>query len=1704
MLVTGSNAWGAKLPAKFGKTLTIDQWGNISANQFEGYSDDATVVFEYKATQASGKTGHISSFGHGEGDEATYLFYGDITPTKAGYNRLVKKISDIKSAFTDENAVNSYGNHGLTFNTWGEIVSDKSVTVYEQGVGAPAEEGHWNSSTNTYTWTLGYSNLMSIFTFSEGELANYDQIHLNFTWTGEGDYNNAFRLVFQDGSGNTLGSQITFGSAGQKDITFATHGSTSSIDLSQVAKILIGGASNSGSVTIDPSSVYLTTASSTVTFDAPAVYGCPLPSDAITAKIKDGAEITSGSSVPNGTTVVFTAKKYSGNSESGPVGAGRLVLNGWQINDDDVVTTDIETSGIVWAGSTATLEYVINDDIAMHAQYGLSYVCDVQAATGGTAQAKIGETTLNSNSGFRANSEIILEATPNTGYRFKCWKGELYGAGSEPVWTKENWSTDANFTFTVTGATFDNAWGNDIKITPVFEVDILKIGKPECNHYGDRTHGDNYFDIQRLNPLNGVTIGVADNGVGRKINVPTTGGAVKFVFDNAYNLACLVGWTISENEALRARVAAVEFYTDEECITRVADFWSGAGERSGINDNRLNNNIKAIKISFKEGEAASYDIEWIRFSFEHRDNQLPVLTEGTSPEMIIYTGETLKITNTPGYWRQYPDNTYTEPTYESINGVQITSTTYSSVFTKENMQNGDYYFGARDGVWCSLGYNHGQTGLVPIHVQVTNPPTDLKVVYDLNGGSGSVPTDPNTYNYKDNATILAPGNIAKEGHFFSHWSLNPDGSGDKYSTDSEKGNTTVVVNKKELRLYAVWEKLGFAGWFNFENRLIAQWNFDLSDEVRLNLPTLDKNTTYWTKTEPKTNEILYTYTGGALNYDQLTYDGTHVIPMAAGLKFKASGTGTEVVKILVTKKDGKIENVQFCLDNGVKLDVPYVRNSYRNDKGSDYAPYQWEGPVENPTWNYFDPGTSTTNEGFVNFQDCLHHLNRDIVYVVSDPDILTYGADRPITNLCADGTKPSLELFNNGGDENVKGLPDGVHKTWRKCNFTGTQGDRCIIEFSKPIKIDRIAVNRNLVYSFYTENTAVTTDGKYDKPFPGMRLIGSPQGQRVANVGGTWTEYTGAIAVTFGGWPYNGNQYKDGTGADKTDTWGDLNVYQGKHTNINDGAELEGNHDYSVDYSKIDITKVPFATDGFPVYSRLENFAYNENVNPSATATKYHDQYNGGFLLDSNDGGSNSYLVNYNPWTLPCRGAYVKFEPTLPGVLNVDLLQDGGATYYISDEFGHLVKENVYTKVGQTYQKIDGTGNTAGHFKVTDKSYVKYSFNVYPGKTYYIFSNDGGMGISGFYFEPYVYRKYNSKPSTTYAEEDFELSRINVGIKTAEMTAGPKFSWTDTTSDAMDYTNQAAHTNVTVLVNPTNEKNVRHEDTSVNLNPASGEFAAIPKNTNPHIVNNVNDINYVTLDNKAVHVTLNREFTANKWQTIVLPYSMNNLQMQQVFGEGTKVVTLRDVQKYDVDPSHQTTAYFVYHMNQDILAGYPYLIYPTKNVDNVVSNAYLDTDESNIYSTWSSAPNNVTISGVGPNIVTYNGTNYDGLGVYDFTSTYTYNTVDIPAGSYVMSNNQLTRLPDKQKAAPFRAYLSYSGDPSKAKDYMITATSLGELEDELGGIDGIENILLESGIVGAKTDIYNINGQMVRQHTDDLNGLPKGMYIVNGKKFIVK
>ena len=119
-------------------------------------------------------------------------------------------------------------------------VGGANATKLYATYGSPAGEGSWNAGTNTYSWTKNYSNLMPIFTFSNGELANYTSIKFSTT-----SYTDVYRLYFHGPN-----KEIAFYSAGDKTIVFAEREEFKGVDLSTVTGISFGGASGSGSIII--------------------------------------------------------------------------------------------------------------------------------------------------------------------------------------------------------------------------------------------------------------------------------------------------------------------------------------------------------------------------------------------------------------------------------------------------------------------------------------------------------------------------------------------------------------------------------------------------------------------------------------------------------------------------------------------------------------------------------------------------------------------------------------------------------------------------------------------------------------------------------------------------------------------------------------------------------------------------------------------------------------------------------------------------------------------------------------------------------------------------------------------------------------------------------------------------------------------------------------------------------------------------------------------------------------------------------------------------------------------------------------------------------------------------------------------------------------------------------------------------------------
>ena len=107
------------------------------------------------------------------------------------------------------------------------------------------------------------------------------------------------------------------------------------------------------------------------------------------------------------------------------------------------------------------------------------------------------------------------------------------------------------------------------------------------------------------------------------------------------------------------------------------------------------------------------------------------------------------------------------------------------------------------------------------------------------------------------------------------------------------------------------------------------------------------------------------------------------------------------------------------------------------------------------------------------------------------------------------------------------------------------------------------------------------------------------------------------------------------------------------------------------------------------------------------------------------------------------------------------------------------------------------------------------------------------------------------------------------------------------------------------------------------------------------------------------------------------------------------------------------------------------------------------------------------------------------VGDWEFVGTYTKGNV--PEDSYFFSSNMLYHAADASNTIKaFRGWFTYTGaTPARQLTFSIDSDS------ETTGISEIEN---------SKSKIenyYNLNGQRVEQPT-------KGLYIVNGKKVIVK
>ena len=292
--------------------------------------------------------------------------------------------------------------------------------------------------------------------------------------------------------------------------------------------------------------------------------------------------------------------------------------------------------------------------------------------------------------------------------------------------------------------------------------------------------------------------------------------------------------------------------------------------------------------------------------------------------------------------------------------------------------------------------------------------------------------------------------------------------------------------------------------------------------------------------------------------------------------------------------------------------------------------------------------------------------------------------------------------------------------------------------------------------------------------------------------------------------------------------------------------------------------------------------------------------------------------------------------------------------------------------------------------------------------------------------------------------------------------------------------------------------------------------------------------------NKTLH--LNKKFVQNKWNTFVLPVTLTRDQVWSAFGGTTRLAKLSNLSETAIEfksvdltkLTDEATAIEAYQ---------PYIIFPGKNPDQtpaytgnvtvnnkvekvtIAANHYvipkvsLPLTEDGTANDWSKMNTNKWATNMSVNS-TDNKMEAWGTFARTFGPSAEQNTDgtwnldkitdkgtiigdrDDLKGCYFFDNGKMYHSKDRARGLRgfscwFKPTNNNNNTPSSVKLTLDGVTQ--------SGTTGIEDILAdyEQPVSRFANGIYNLNGQLVKQG-NSTEGLPSGMYIVNGKKCIVR
>lgn len=247
-------------------------------------------------------------------------------------------------------------------------------------------------------------------------------------------------------------------------------------------------------------------------------------------------------------------------------------------------------------------------------------------------------------------------------------------------------------------------------------------------------------------------------------------------------------------------------------------------------------------------------------------------------------------------------------------------------------------------------------------------------------------------------------------------------------------------------------------------------------------------------------------------------------------------------------------------------------------------------------------------------------------------------------------------------------------------------------------------------------------------------------------------------------------------------------------------------------------------------------------------------------------------------------------------------------------------------------------------------------------------------------------------------------------------------------------------------------------------------FGASSQNSADVTISQAEGYTYEAKNNATVYLT--KPLKKDVWNAICLPFSMTEQQVRSTFGENARIAEFKKVD----ESGKNAVASFGMHYYQLITAGKPCLIKPSQVSETyTIEGVTIDAEKA------------LTI--------------VDSNKKFDFVGTYA--TTSMPVNSHFLgsADGKLYYITAEKEISGLKAFFQ-PVSTSNAKLSIAFDSTDNDQDNNTTGIEAIKDYTdQDAANSSVNKGIYNINGQFVGTNPAIL---PQGIYVKNGKKFIVK